>query len=390
MNSVAVPARFYSLDVLRGIAALSVVVFHWRHFFYDGAEPGSDAPPEQPLLAALFVPYRAGWLAVDLFFALSGFIFFWMYARPIGDRTVSAREFFVLRMSRLYPLHFATLIAVIIFQALYQLATGGYFVYASNDAYHLVLNLLFLSSWGFEGGYSYNAPVWSVSVEMFLYAVFFLQCRVMKPRMWVLLGIALASYAIFRLTQSQLARGAASFHMGGLAYLVYLRVVHSSAFEKRRTARGGPRGGWAVTAFIGLTLALWLVTVLNIAGPAESLGWTGWPDLSGWTMAFPVFILFPWTILVLAVLEAVRGSLGRRLAFIGDLSYSSYLVHFPVQIALALVVVLLGFDRSVFTSPWLLGAFVMGVVALALASHRLLEVPMQRYLRRRWLRRAGA
>ncbi len=149
MNSVALPARLYSLDVLRGIAALSVVVFHWRHFFYDGVEPGSDAPPEQPLLAALFVPYRAGW-----------------------------------------------------------------------------------------------------------------QCRVMKPRMWVLIGIALASYAIFRLTQSQLARGAASFHMGGLAYLVFLRVAHSGAFERWRTARSGRRGGRCVAACVGLTIAHWLFTVV--------------------------------------------------------------------------------------------------------------------------------
>ncbi len=377
MNRRSLPARFYSLDVLRGIAALCVVVFHWRHFFYDGTAPGTDAPPEQPLLAVFFVPYRVGWLAVDLFFALSGFIFFWLYARPIAERTVSARDFLVLRLSRLYPLNLVTLIVVLIGQALHRQFAGGYFVYDSNDLYHLVLNLLFLSSWGFECGYSYNAPVWSVSVEMFLYALFFIQCRAMKPRVLVLIGIAVAGYAVFRLTQSQIGRGVASFHMGGIAYLAYLWIVRSGALDKLRKACAGAAAG------------LWLFTVLNIAEPADSMGWSWWPDLSGWTMAFPVFVLFPLTILTLAIVETRRGSLGRRVAWIGDLSYSSYLIHFPVQVMFALAIALIGLDHSIYASPWLLGTFVTLVVALSFASHRFLEVPAQRYLRNRLLRRSG-
>ena len=199
----------------------------------------------------------------------------------------------------------------------------------------------------------------------------------MKPRVLVLIGIAVAGYAVFRLTQSQIGRGVASFHMGGIAYLAYLWIVRSGALDKLRKACAGAAAG------------LWLFTVLNIAEPADSMGWSWWPDLSGWTMAFPVFVLFPLTILTLAIVETRRGSLGRRVAWIGDLSYSSYLIHFPVQVMFALAIALIGLDHSIYASPWLLGTFVTLVVALSFASHRFLEVPAQRYLRNRLLRRSG-
>ena len=89
---------------------------------------------------------------MDLFFALSGFIFFWLYAEAITERRVSAREFFVLRFSRLYPLHLATLLAVAAEQTLFLHLTGRYFVYGGNDGYHFLLNLGMASSWGFERG----------------------------------------------------------------------------------------------------------------------------------------------------------------------------------------------------------------------------------------------
>src|SRR5204863_1842819 len=88
------PERFHSLDVLRGLAALSVVFWHWQHFF----QGGRSVPLERmPLLDGFFPLYAKGWLAVELFFSLSGFVFFWLYSRPIAERAVSGTEFFILR-----------------------------------------------------------------------------------------------------------------------------------------------------------------------------------------------------------------------------------------------------------------------------------------------------
>ena len=94
--------------------------------------------------------YTKGWLAVDLFFSLSGFIFYWLYARRVAEIEISATKFMQLRFSRLYPLHLATLLIVVFLQMVSMNSRGSYFVYSNNDIYHFVLNLLFASSWGFE------------------------------------------------------------------------------------------------------------------------------------------------------------------------------------------------------------------------------------------------
>jgi peptidoglycan/LPS O-acetylase OafA/YrhL len=43
------PTRFYSLDVLRGLAALAVVLYHWQHFFYTGSTLGVITMDALPL-----------------------------------------------------------------------------------------------------------------------------------------------------------------------------------------------------------------------------------------------------------------------------------------------------------------------------------------------------
>lgn len=98
--------RFRSLDALRGVAALSVVLWHWKHFFFVGyALPVDFDEAAQPLYSLLRVFYDFGWLAVDLFFLLSGFIFFRLYSQRIENRDISAARFSAHRFSRLYPLH---------------------------------------------------------------------------------------------------------------------------------------------------------------------------------------------------------------------------------------------------------------------------------------------
>jgi peptidoglycan/LPS O-acetylase OafA/YrhL len=147
-----------------------------------GSQPGAFAMERLPLFEVLFPFYTDGWLAVDLFFSLSGFVFYWLYARAVAEQAITLRNFAVLRFSRLYPLHFATLLAIAAGQLWFMRSTGSYFVYPENDAEHFLLNLFFVSSWGFERGYSFNGPVWSVSVEMLLYLVFFAYCRQLPVR----------------------------------------------------------------------------------------------------------------------------------------------------------------------------------------------------------------
>jgi len=69
----------------------------------------SDGQPFYWLLWPLYDYRRYG---VQVFWAISGYIFFWKYKDQIARGSIEAGEFFVLRLSRLYPLHFVTLITV--------------------------------------------------------------------------------------------------------------------------------------------------------------------------------------------------------------------------------------------------------------------------------------
>ena len=99
--------RFYLLDLLRGLAALSVVIWHYRHFYYvDGIFPENVYLSEFPLNTLLKIPYEYGGLAVEFFFCLSGYIFFQFYYAKISMRKISFRAFFTRRLIRLYSCFF--------------------------------------------------------------------------------------------------------------------------------------------------------------------------------------------------------------------------------------------------------------------------------------------
>ena len=184
--------RLYSLDTLRGVAALSIVIWHWQHFFaVSGVWQAGWQRSDQPFFLALKPLYEAGWAAVDLFFALSGFIFFWLYAPAIREGAIGPGKFTWLRFSRLYPLHAATLIAVAIMQYFFQRATGHFFIYQINDLQHFLSGLLMAQQWlPLSIDQTFNGPAWSVSIEVLLYAIFFGLCRVGLRAGWMSLLVS--------------------------------------------------------------------------------------------------------------------------------------------------------------------------------------------------------
>ncbi len=362
--------RFYSLDVLRGVAALSVVLWHWQHFFLPYNRRGlAFSMDQQPLFEVLYVFYQYGYKAVELFFCLSGFIFFWLYSKHIAERAITLRYFSLLRLSRLYPLHFVTLIFVVLGQLVYKSITGAYFVYPFNDIYHFILNVFFASSWGFEKGFSFNAPIWSVSVEILLYLIFFVFCRVFHRNIIALLFAVMMGFFLGAFSDA-LASGVKGFFLGGLLFIAYQQIIKTG-------------DAWKISIWLPfVALTAWLVTI-GVTHPGHDLtfGESRWiigKIISNWT----VLILFPATILSLALIESKRGTLGRRISFLGDISYSSYLLHFPLQLSAVIVSAKLNIGQALFYSPWFMALFFFVLILISFASHRSFEVPMQRFLRR--------
>ena len=371
--------HFYSLDVLRGLAALSVVFWHWQHFFFFGTKPGAFDVARLPFSEWVFVLYTKGWLAVDLFFSLSGFVFYWLYSKRVSEGAISPSKFALLRFSRLYPLHFVTLFIVAVSQLWLIKVSRSYFVYPNNDGNHFMLNLIFASSWGFERGYSFNGPIWSVSVEVLLYALFFSCSRLFPVRAIVLALISIFGFYIVQKYYQPIGRGIGSFFLGGCVFLVYKAIVTS-----HRAA--------ALTKWLAiLMISAWVATIV-IAQQGVDLSIRGVPFLwrfdayFQWIVhkilsAWPVFVLFPLTILSLALIETHRGTLGRRVSFIGDISNSSYLLHFPLQLLFIVVLTRFAVNNSVYYSPWFMLLFFTVLIAACLISFRYFEMPAQKYLR---------
>jgi peptidoglycan/LPS O-acetylase OafA/YrhL len=356
------PERLYALDALRGVAALAVVFWHWQHFFFQGAVPGPLQVEQQPFYNLFALFYRHGGDAVALFFSLSGFIFFWLFSRAVASRELGGRQFLRERFSRLYPLHLATFGLVAVLQWVYTRYNGNSFVYPLNDAYHALLNLFLAPAWGFEKGWSFNGPAWSISVEVLLYAAFFLLFRYSRyPLVVSVVPIVIAGYMFP--DQYKITLGVLSFFCGGLAYRALTWML-----EKRSDR--------AVGAMLvsGCTAAWWAYD----PGTAQSL-----------LIRFAV--LFPLTIMAVAACHQVLDPLARRLAWLGDISYASYLLHFPLQICAALLADKFFPGRNVFYQPWTLLLFFALLIAASLVCHRWFERPMQRWLRaQRRERQAGA
>jgi len=366
-NRKMLPRHFYSLDALRGLAALGVVFWHWQHFFYRGVELTNFNPERQPLYNWFKPFYTEGWRAVDLFFCLSGFIFYWLYSQRIWARTTSPNEFVVLRFSRLYPLHLLTLLAVLAGQQVMLQCFGSYFAYSHIDPYHFTLQLLFASNWGFERGYSFNGPIWSVSVEVLLYAVFFLLCRINCRRWWHLAIMMVVGHILTRIGPSNVGKGMFSFFAGGAGFYIFSHVWSLS--PSRATLK----------KFAAITGLFWVLVATNIY-VRDDLGYA----LVKTPRFFYELVLFPLTLITLALWEAQRGTLGRRVAFLGHISYSSYLLHFPLQLLLVGIAMGMAVPTTIFYTPMSLVLFFVLLVSLSLGSYHFFERPAQSILRT-WL-----
>lgn len=361
-----------------------VVFNHWPNFFYYQGVALSGNNEQLPLYPFLKPLYTNGWRAVDMFFCLSGFVFFWLYSAKIQSHMTTAKEFIVLRFSRLYPLHLLTLLLAAGGQMILLRMFGSWFVCGNNDGLHFIGQLFFVSAW-WKGAASFNGPVWSVSIEILLYILFFFVCRFNYVRWWqLLLYICLGEYLVIHHGDWLLiARGILSFFLGGMSFRVFLlfwRGHFSPSFCK---------------VLATATVMLWILVPMEVENNClysvfqmifgnDHLQFFGKALLRISQGAYEL-LLFPFTLITLASWEARRGTLGRRFAILGDLSYSTYLLHFPLQLLFMMGAFALGVPAFFFYSPWAMLLFFALLIPLSLASYHFLERPAQSFLRSRLL-----
>ena len=340
--------KLLGLELLRFLSALAVLFFHYRHFAHLVGMP-SVGRTTVPFYGLFWPLYEYGQYGVQIFWGISGYIFFWIYGAAIHDRAVAARDFFWLRFSRLYPLHIATLTAVIGLQAVHRQVAGENFIYPAQDPGLFVRQLLLATDWGPQAPFNFNGPIWSISAEVAVYAGFFLLLRRFAPSVQLCATVVVASLGLQLAGLDWVSIAcAAYFFAGGLAALMRRRSAWPAAFALA-----------ALTVFCAATGTVGdrdkLPMILLLAVPCLLILLSkDWPSLGRWQ---------------------------RQVQFAGNLTYSSYLLHFPLQISLGIAVAASGIIPPL-TSPLFLLTYLGVTLGVAALSYRWFELPAQRWIRR--------
>ncbi len=341
MQSPAV-ARLARLDGLRGLAACGVAFgYHGTNHLAPGGLPG------EAWLAPLGWLRHWGWTLVDLFFVLSGYIFAHVYLTAGSlTRPGGMADFAVARIARLWPLHLVLLLAMALIGSANPANTPGAFV----------AHLLLVQAWYQPFAAAFNEPTWSISVELFCYAVF-ARMAAGGPRA---LGLA----------------AAAAISWG----LIYLAL------------NGQPGGPWSGDDFARGLLGFFLGTALWHARAMLARAW--WPvlalvlaaglliDMGGASALFPLTLL-AWPAALLLALRLPFMD-GRAMVWLGDRSYAIYLIHMPVILALLHL-----FDPAA-RGIGLLALAAGLTLGLSQLSFRLIEQPGRKAIRQWWALRQSA
>lgn len=343
------------LTALRFVAAMWVVVFsYWPDLL------GGPAPPR--LLAN-------GGYGVELFFVLSGFILCHVYLERFGKGRFVYAGFLWARLSRIYPLHLATLLAV----GAMALAAAALGVRLAHPVLYwpaFAPNLTLTHAWGLLRDAGWNHPAWSISAEWFAYLAFPLFALAAwrlrnRPRLALAGAAALLAVAYplfqrtagFPLTEATIQWGAVRivppFALGCAAWLLW---------------RKHPIGSAAAAEAVSVIAVALVVALAASDAPA------------------PVLVaVFGALIFALASLTGAGSALFSHwaLVYLGEVSFAVYMVAAPWKmLALSGAQKLLHIGAGGLPAAlWV--PYTAMVLPVAMAAHHLVERP-SRAVMRKW------
>lgn len=358
------------LDGLRGVAALMVIFYHVFEAF-------ATSPIDQR--------FNHGYLAVDFFFILSGFVI--GYAYDDRWKTMTTKDFIKRRLIRLHPtVVLGAVLGVIAFCIQGCEKWDGTQVSISMVMLALLINLFLIPAVPGSGPeirgngemYPLNGPSWSLFFEYIGNIMYALFIRRMSTKaltaLVVLAGIGLASFAIFNFS------GAGHLGVGWTMEeynLIggFLRVLFSFSIGllMSRVFKPIPVKG----AFWICSLAIVVLLSMPYVGNGEALWMNGIYD------SVCAILIFPMLVYLGASGKTTDKHSARICKFLGDISYPLYMVHYP------LIYLYFGWvkkENLTFAEAWPEAlALVIGSIVLAYISLKLYDEPVRRYLTKRFL-----
>ena len=349
------------LDGYRGVAALTVV---WFHIFEAFATSHLDQR------------INHGYMAVDFFFILSGFVM--GYAYDDKWKTMTIKEFFKRRFIRLHPMVvIGAIIGAIMF---YTQGCSVWDVSKISIAMLLVatlMNALMIPATtgaeirGVGEMYPLNGPTWSLFFEYIgniLYAFFIRKLPTKALSVLVLLaGMGLAAFAIWG-PYGDICVGYSLTGDNILGGTLRLMFAFSAGLLMSRIFKPGKIKG----AFWIGSISIVVLSAIPRIGGSENLWMNGLYDTLCFAVAFPLLVYIG------ASGKTTDKITTRICKFLGDISYPLYMVHYPfIYLYYAWVK-----NENLTFSESLPGALALffGSILLAYACLKLYDEPVRRYL----------
>jgi len=343
--------KFVTLDALRGIAALFILTRHTSSYWGGVSFPHS-------------------YLAVDLFFMLSGFVISHAYDRKLTSKTMTLGSFFITRLIRLYPLYLLALFisALVYFprkafihgdiNLIIEYGTSLFFSLFYLPYKVASSNLLF----------TLNPVSWSLFFELFINIIYAVSRPFLSNRILVLVLVTSGLYLL-----------AQCFSVGSLDY-GYIWDWQSISIGSARTIYGFVCGlllhrlflkqptnsTSTIRSFLLLLLASILLGIQNLDSFNELV------DGLSLIIVFPICVF-------LGAKTTPKNRVADIFKSLGIISYPIYLLHSSLGAGISKASILIGFKISSF-APYSGLLLVLGLFCISLILDRFYDTPLRRYL----------
>lgn len=342
-----------SIQALRGIAVMAVILIHIQLYFSNKLRMPDFLPQ-----------FNIGAASVDVFFVISGFIMVYASERLFGQPG-GMRIYFLRRIARIVPMYWAatTILAIYVVVQYGSLAGAG-----GAEWDYLVASYLF---WPYVRPDGWGTPLlgvgWTLNYEVFFYTLFGLCIALSRRKIVLTIGALFCVLIAIRTLYPDIPNPFAYWFNPLIIEFVFGMAI-AVAFRE------------------GVRLPMWLVWTL-VAGGLAVLGWS-------WSQAHffdpPSWLRVPvWGLPALAIVGGFalaergvpRNLFWRVSGFLGDASYSLYLVH---TLTLGVPRILLGRFIDPASAPWFyFWLIVLVTVVPSLLVYVYVEKPLTAYFQRR-------